>query len=54
MKIKVTLLTENEKPVSVLGENPEEKARKAWELVCAMLNMQGEDKIQLENVEILE
>lgn len=54
MKVRVTLITENDKPVSVLGENPEETARKGWELVLALLNAQSEDRATLERVEIVE
>lgn len=54
MKVRVTLMTENDKPVSDLGENPEEKIRKAWEFVCALLNMRGDDRTTLERAEIVE
>lgn len=54
MKVRVTIMTENDKPVSVLGENSEEAARKAWELVLALLNAQSEDRATLERVEIVE
>lgn len=56
MKIRVTLMTENNKPLSNLGENPEEAARRGWELLVSFLNAQGEigEKISLENIEIVE
>lgn len=54
MKVRVTIMTENDKPISVLGENPEEKIKRGWELVFALLNAQSEDKAMLENVEIVE
>lgn len=54
MKVRVTIMTENDKPVSVLGENPEEKAKRVWELVLALLNTKSEDKATLESVEIIE
>ena len=57
MRLRVTLLTENNRPVSVLGPNPEEKARKAWNIMCALLNeLSGEndDHVELESVEFLE
>lgn len=54
MKVRVTIMTENDKPISVLGENPEEKAKRGWELVLALLNTQSEDKATLESVEIVE
>lgn len=54
MKVRVTLMTENDKPVSDLGENPEEKIKRSWELVIALLNIQSEDSATLENIEIVE
>lgn len=50
MKVRVTLLTENNTPISVLGENPEEKLRKAWEAFAAMVNCAGEDRCTVESV----
>lgn len=54
MRVRVTLMTENKVPVSAVGENPEQKARIAWEMICEMLTMMGEDNIYVENVEIVE
>ena len=54
MKVRVTILTENDKPVSALGDNPEEKAKRAWELILALLNAAGEDRATLEKVEIVD
>lgn len=54
MKVRVTIMTENDKPISVLGENPEEKAKRCWELMLALLNTQSEDRATLERVEIVE
>ena len=54
MKVRVTIITENDKPVSILGENPEEKLKGAWEWLLAMLNTLGDDKATLEKVEVVE
>jgi hypothetical protein len=57
MKIRVTLLTENNRPVSALGQNPTENARRGWELVCALLNSASgvnKDHVALEALEIVE
>lgn len=54
MKARVTIMTENDKPVSNLGENPEEELKRGWEFACALLNMQSEDRAMLEKVEIVE
>ena len=53
MKVRGPLLTENNAPVSKLGENPEKKALRAWEAVAALLNAAGEDTIVVERVEIV-
>ena len=55
MRIRVTLLTENNKPVSVLGKNPEEKIKRAWELALTLIMTQtpGETAI-VEKVEVVE
>lgn len=53
MKVRVILMTENDMPVSALGECPEKELRKGWELVCALLNAQSDDKATLEEVEIV-
>lgn len=54
MKVRLTILTENDKPVSVLGENAEEKIKGGWELLLAMINSLGEDKATIEKVEVVE
>lgn len=54
MKIRVTLSTENNVPVSSLGDNPEEKVRAAWELICNMMNdLSDRDTMSLDKIEIL-
>ena len=56
MKVRVTLITENDKPVSMLGENPEVSIKRAWNLVLAMLNLESKDpsdKAFVESVEII-
>ena len=55
MKIKLTLITENNVPVESLGEKPEEKVKQAWELALTMLAIMSDDdsKAQVESVEIL-
>lgn len=57
MKIRLTLITENDKPVSVLGENPEEKIKRAWDLALTFigtLNHGPVDKVFVEKVEVIE
>lgn len=56
MKIRVTILTENDKPLSLIGENPQAKAELAWTLILNMINKCCEDgeKATLESVEVEE
>ena len=56
MKIKLTLITENNVPVESLGDEPEEKIKRAWELGLSIIASLSDDKskAQVESVEILE
>ena len=54
MKVRVTVMTENNVPVSELGENPERKIRKAWDAIIAFINLMSEDRIYVENTELVE
>lgn len=54
MKVRLTVMTENNVPVSELGENPEEKISKAWNAVIACYNLLSADNIYVENIEIVE
>lgn len=56
MKVRITLMTENMHPASVLGENPEAEIRKAWNLLISMMckgSREG-DKAHIESVEIVD
>ena len=56
MKVRVTLMTENDAPVSSLGENPEEVIRNGWELLLGLMTVESDngDSAYVEKVEILE
>lgn len=56
MKIKLTLITENNVPVESLGDKPEEKIKRSWELIMSIMSSLSDDesKGQVEHVEILE
>ena len=55
MKIRLTVITENDKPVSVLGENPEEKIKQAWNLALTLIaTLNPGDKAFVEKVEVVE
>ena len=53
MKVRVTLMTENDKPVEVLGEDAEEKVKMAWDKLIGLLNIVSKDTAYVESVEIL-
>jgi len=55
MKVRVTLITENNSPVSALGENPEETIKNAWELMLCLIASVSDngDSAYVEKVEIL-
>lgn len=52
MKTRVILYGENDKPISVLGDNPQEKAKKAWDAIIAFLAINTDDIIRVESVEV--
>ena len=55
MKIKVTLMTENDKHLDMPKEDIEANAKIAWELVCALLNAHNpEEKASIEKCELIE
>ena len=60
MKVRVTLMTENNSPVDSVGKTKEERnanAKAAWYLILAILRTlirDTDDKIELESVEVLD
>ena len=52
MKTRVCLYGENDVPLSTLGENPQEKAKMAWDAVIAVLSLNTTDVIKVESVEV--
>ena len=57
MKIRVTLMTENDKHIPVDKINDEEllkKTKQGWDLLLAMINAQGNESSVVENIEIVE
>ncbi len=55
MKIRLTIMTENNKPVENLGDNPEEKIKKAWDVFLSMIALMSEnnDNAYVERVEVV-
>jgi hypothetical protein len=54
MKIRVTLITENDKHLSIPKERIERLATESWEQVIKMLNELGDDSAYLERCELVE
>lgn len=60
MKVRVTLMTENDSPAENIGKTKEERnanAAKAWDLFLDILRvatMGTSDRIELESVEVLD
>jgi hypothetical protein len=55
MKIRLTIMTENDKPVELLGDNPEEKIKRVWDALLTMMSMASEnnDDAYVESVEVV-
>lgn len=55
MKIRLTIMTENDKPVENLGENPEEKIKRAWDILLTMISLMSEENenAYVERVEVV-
>lgn len=54
MKIRVTVMTENNRHVDVSKEELEQKAKEAWELFFTMINAAGDSKAIVEKCEVVE
>lgn len=56
MKIRVTLMTENDIVPSQSKEETERIAKKGWEAFCALLNTQmgAHERCVVENIELVE
>ena len=54
MKTRVTIYAENDSPLSILGDNPTDKVRMAWEVIINLIALHGEDIVKIETVEVWE
>lgn len=52
MKTRIVLYGENDKPISILGDNPQEKVKKAWDAVIAFFAINTDDIMRVESVEV--
>ena len=55
MKIKVTLMTENDKHLDMSKEDIEANALIAWKTLCSLINsFNPEERIKIESCEVIE
>lgn len=54
MKIRVTLMTENDEHLQIPKEELERLATESWEKVIKLLNELGSDNARLERCEVVE
>lgn len=56
MKVKVTLMTENDKHSNATKEEIENTAKKSWELLCMMFNntVNQTETVTVEKCELIE
>ena len=52
MITRVTIVAKNDVPVSVLGDNPNEKVKAAWEVMLNLIALQSGDTVSVENAEV--
>jgi hypothetical protein len=55
MKIRLTIMAENDNPVEILGDNPEEMIKKAWDVLLTMISIMSgnNDNAYVEHVEVV-
>lgn len=54
MMVRVKLMTISNVPASALGDDPEKVLKKAWEAAAAVLALQDEADIYIEEIELVE
>lgn len=52
MKTRITIVAENDTPMSVLGDNPNEKVRAVWEVILNLMAFQSGETVNVEKVEV--
>ena len=52
MITRVTIVTKNDTPVSVLGDNPNEKVKAAWEIMLNLVALQSGETVSVEKAEV--
>lgn len=52
MKTRITIVAENDTPMSVLGDNPNEKVRAVWEVILNLIALQSGETVKVEKAEV--
>lgn len=52
MITRVTIVAKNDVPISVLGDNPNEKVKMVWEVMLNLIALQSGETASVENVEV--
>lgn len=52
MVTRVTIIAKNDAPMSVLGDNPNEKVKAVWEVMLNLFALQSGETVNVENVEV--
>lgn len=52
MTTKITIVAKNDTPMSVLGDNPNEKVKAVWEVILNLFALQSGETVSVENVEV--
>ena len=52
MVTRVTIIAENDAPMSKLGDNPNEKVKAAWEIMLNLVALQSGESVRVEKAEV--
>lgn len=52
MITRVTIVAKNDAPISVLGDNPNEKVKAAWEVMLNLIALQSGENASVEKAEV--
>lgn len=52
MVTRVIVVAENDAPMSVLGDNPNEKVKAAWEIMLNLVALQSGETVRIEKAEV--
>lgn len=52
MITKITIVAENDTPISVLGDNPNEKVKAVWEVILNLIVLQSGETVSVESAEV--